>query len=66
MRSIDNVIEEIKFLQKNFGIKEIHIEDDNFTLIKLRVMEFCRKLKQENIHINWACPNGVRLDTLDE
>ncbi len=66
MRSIDNVIEEIKYLQKNFGIKEIHIEDDNFTLIKPRVMEFCKKLEQENIVIDWACPNGVRLDTLDE
>lgn len=66
MRSIDNVIEEIMYLQKNFGIKEIHIEDDNFTLIRSRVMEFCEKLKRENITIDWACPNGVRLDTLDK
>jgi radical SAM superfamily enzyme YgiQ (UPF0313 family) len=65
MRSVDNIIEEIKYLQKNFGIKEIHIEDDNFTLVKSRVIEFCERLKEENIHINWACPNGVRLDTLD-
>lgn len=66
MRSIDNIIEEIKYLQKNFGIKEIHIEDDNFTLVKSRVIEFCERLKKENIAIDWACPNGVRLDTLDK
>lgn len=66
MRSIDNVIEEIKYLQKNFGIKEIHIEDDNFTLAKPRVIEFCEKLKKENIAIDWSCPNGIRLDTLDK
>lgn len=66
MRSIDNIIEEIKYLQKNFGIKEVHIEDDNFTLVKSRVLEFCERLKRENIAIDWACPNGVRLDTLDE
>jgi len=66
IRSIDSVIKEIKYLQRNFGVKEIHIEDDNFTLVKSRVLKFCKKLKQENINIDWACPNGVRLDTLDE
>jgi len=66
MRSVGNIIEEIKYLQKSFGIKEIHIEDDNFTLMKPRVLEFCRKLKEENISIDWACTNGVRLDTLDK
>lgn len=65
-RSIDNIIAEIKYLQDKFGIKEIHIEDDNFTLMKPRVMDFCRRLKEERIFIDWACPNGVRLDTLDE
>jgi radical SAM superfamily enzyme YgiQ (UPF0313 family) len=66
MRSVDNVIEEIKYLQKSFGIREFHIEDDNFTLVKSRVIEFCRRLKEENIFIDWACTNGVRLDTLDK
>jgi len=65
MRSIDNVIEEIKHLQKTYGIREFHIEDDNFTLNKSRVMAFCNKLEEENIAIDWACTNGVRLDTLD-
>ncbi|MBN1364056.1 MAG: cobalamin-dependent protein [Syntrophaceae bacterium] len=65
-RSINNVIEEIKYLQKLFGIKEFHIEDDNFTLIKSRVMEFCKKLLKKNISIDWACTNGIRLDTLDK
>lgn len=66
MRSIDDIIEEIKYLQKNFGIKEIHIEDDCFTLVKSRVIEFCERLKKEDIVIDWACPNGIRLDTLDK
>ena len=65
-RSADNVIQEIKYLQQSFGIKEIHIEDDNFTLVKSRVMEFCKRLEEEKISIDWACTNGVRLDTLDK
>ncbi|MCX5848258.1 MAG: radical SAM protein [Deltaproteobacteria bacterium] len=66
MRSVDNVMEEIKYLQKSFGIREIHIEDDNFTLVKSQVIDFCKRLKEENISIDWACTNGVRLDTLDK
>jgi len=66
MRSVDNVIEEIKYLRKNFGIKEIHIEDDNFTLVRSRAIEFCERLIYEDISIDWACTNGVRLDTLDK
>ena len=63
-RSTDNVIEEIKILYHQYGIREIHIEDDNFTFIRNLVMEFCRKLKENNLNISWTCPNGVRLDTL--
>ena len=30
------------------------------------MVEFCNLLVDKNININWACPKGVRLDTLDE
>ncbi|OGZ36676.1 MAG: hypothetical protein A3A94_00750 [Candidatus Portnoybacteria bacterium RIFCSPLOWO2_01_FULL_43_11] len=65
-RSIDNVIEEIKLLYHKYGIREIHIEDDNFTLYNDLVKEFCYKLKENNLNISWACPNGIRLDTLSK
>lgn len=64
-RNIDNVIKEIKLLVNKYNVKEIHIEDDNFTLDKMYVTEFCNKLISENLNLIWACPNGVRLDTLD-
>lgn len=66
MRSPENIISEIELLIKKYGVKEIHIEDDNFTFNRERVVEFCNLLLDKNIKINWACPNGVRLDTLDE
>ena len=65
-RSADKVIEEIKMLYRQYGIKEIHIEDDNFTFNHDLVKDLCRKLKENNIKITWTCPNGVRLDTLTE
>ncbi len=65
-RSIDNVMEEISLLYNTYGVKEIHIEDDNFTFNKKYVLDFCKRLKNEFPHITWTCPNGVRIDTLDE
>lgn len=65
-RGIENVIQEIKILTDNYGIKEIHIEDDNFTFYPDLVKEFCEALKKNNIVISWTCPNGVRLDTLSK
>ncbi len=65
-RSVNNVIEEIKTLTENYGIKEIHIIDDNFAMYKEYVMEFCKRLSKEKINISWATPNGIRVDRLDK
>jgi len=65
-RSIDNVIKEIKFLKSRYNVREFLIEDENFTLHKNLVLEFCSRLINERLNINWSCPSGVRLDTLDK
>jgi radical SAM superfamily enzyme YgiQ (UPF0313 family) len=60
------VIEEIKYLVQDFGVKEIHLEDDNFTLKRAHVEEFCRLLLKAKLNISWATPNGVRADKVDK
>ena len=62
--SVDFTIKQIEFLHKK-GIKEIHIEDDNFTMKRDFVIKFCNKLIQKNLGITFTFPNGIRLDTLD-
>ncbi|MBI1935283.1 radical SAM protein [Candidatus Woesearchaeota archaeon] len=64
-RSPENVVNEIKYLIKNFGVKEIHFEDDNLTLKRDFMVSICNLLIQEKIRITWACPNGVRADKVD-
>jgi radical SAM superfamily enzyme YgiQ (UPF0313 family) len=59
------VIREIKYLIKNFGVGEIHIEDDNFTLNRKHAEEICQRLIREKIKISWATPNGIRADKID-
>ena len=65
-RSVKNVIAEIELLNKKYGVKEIHIVDDNFSSDKNYVKEFCEALLEKDLGISWCCPNGLRLDTLTE
>ena len=65
MRSAKNVVDEIELLVQEYGVKEIHIEDDNFTLVKKHAMQICREIVNRGIDIRWKCPNGVRVDGID-
>jgi len=64
-RSPKNIVDEIEMLVKKFGVGEIHLTDDNFTLIKEHAMAVCDELIKRNLNIFWQCPNGVRIDSLD-
>lgn len=64
-RPLADVISEIQFLITEYGIKEFHILDDNFTHGRNYAFDFCRAIMQNKIDIAWCCPNGIRLDTLD-
>lgn len=63
-RSGENVVDEIEYLVKDFGVKEIHFEDDNFTLKRERVEEICGLILERNLKISWSTPNGIRADNL--
>lgn len=65
MRSVPNIIDEIRLLQREYGIEEINILDDNFTQMGAFVSEFCTALIDNEIDISWSCPGGIRLDTLN-
>ncbi|OFX19154.1 MAG: hypothetical protein A2033_02010 [Bacteroidetes bacterium GWA2_31_9] len=65
-RSPENVVAEIKLLVNNFGVKEIHFEDDNITLKRSHIEQICNLIITEKIKISWACPNGIRADKVDE
>jgi radical SAM superfamily enzyme YgiQ (UPF0313 family) len=54
-RSAEKIIDEIKYLIANYGIKEISFYDDTFSAIKPNLIKFCNLLVQENIKITWSC-----------
>ncbi len=63
-RSLDNVLAEIRYLVDRYGLKEINIDDGTFTTRKSRVIEFCQRLRDQNLKVIWTC-NG-RVDNLDD
>jgi radical SAM superfamily enzyme YgiQ (UPF0313 family) len=58
-RSARSIIDEIRVLTKDYGIKHIEIIDDMFVLNTKRVKELHDMLKKEGIIIHWSCSSRV-------
>lgn len=54
-RSGKNLVAEMKALIKEYGISYFHFWDDNFTLGRTFVQEFCREVLEEKLEIKWVC-----------
>lgn len=65
VRNPESIVEEVKFLNKNYGIKNILFVDDTFTLSKESTFEFCRLLREKNLNISWSCETRVHLVDLE-
>lgn len=65
-RNPDEVVDEIEMLVHRYGVREIQIEDDNFTFTRSHAMAVCEELIRRKIKVVWSLPNGVRIDRLDE
>lgn len=59
----DWIIDNIKSLVKNYNCKGIYFREDNFTIKRKRVEEFCERLMFEGLNIQWMCE--TRVDSLD-
>ena len=55
-RSVNNVLEEIKYLQNIYKTKAIYFREDNFTINIKRLVEFCDKMT-----IPWMCESRADL-----
>mgnify|MGYP001469821076 CR=1 FL=1 len=50
----------VDYLVRNWGIKELEIEDDNFTVNPKRVIEICERIKHHGLRL--TMPNAMRAD----
>jgi radical SAM superfamily enzyme YgiQ (UPF0313 family) len=64
VRSPEHVVDEIERLVKEFGVKQIDILDDNFTLYMDRADKILDLIIQRGIKVAINIQNGVRADRL--
>jgi len=64
MRSPDSLIQEIKYLKREYQIDSFYFIDDLFTINKENVKQFCHQLIKQKIHLLWGCSSKV--STLNE
>lgn len=64
LRSISNVIDEIKMAINLYGITYVYIQDELFVVSEKRVLEFERLLKENDIDIKYAVE--ARVDIFNE
>jgi anaerobic magnesium-protoporphyrin IX monomethyl ester cyclase len=65
-RSAQNVLDELWFLKKTYGIKEIMFEDDNVTASRKHCTELFQMMIDQKIDLRWDTPNGVGMWTLTD
>ncbi len=64
MKSTDRIINEINYYMNKYNIREFDFIHDQFTAYKEKTLEFCRKILDQGIDIEWSC--SARADTLDK
>lgn len=62
-RTAEKIIQEIMYLQKNYGIRDITFYDDTFTTNKKNVGDFCDLILKNKIDLTWCCFS--RVDTVN-
>lgn len=66
VRSVNNVLREMRLLKDVYDIEEIMFEDDNVTANPKRAKELFRRMVEEKFDFLWDTPNGVGVWAMDE
>jgi len=65
-RTPENVIDELEWLKREFGIQEIEFIDDVFNLDIERAKKIMDLMIENNFNLKFSFPNGLRADRMDE
>ncbi len=66
-RSALNLVQEMEYIKRQFPeVREVLIDDDNFTVDQEHVIEFCRLMVERRVKVAWTVEARVnlRLDTM--
>ena len=65
LRDPKKVVDEIEYVIDTFGVREVQIVDDNFSLNREHAVQTCEEILSRGLDISWCLPNGVRADRVD-
>ncbi len=65
-RGYDHIFEELRFLQKEYGIKRFVLEDEGTGVAEKFLHNFCNKIKEYGFKGKFAMGVGMRLDQYNE
>ena len=54
-RAVENVIAELEWLKKDYGVQEFLFFDDVLTLDKKRTQKLCNLMIEKNLGMRWVC-----------
>ncbi|MBN2381892.1 radical SAM protein [bacterium] len=60
-RSPENVLDELEHLVLEYGVEEIHFQDNNITADIARADRLFRGMIERNFRLHWTTPNGIAL-----
>ena len=66
MRSVEDVIDEIRHLNSAYGVTNIDFYDLTAIIRKEWILEFCAALRREGLEITWQIPAGTRSEAIDD
>jgi len=65
-RDVKSTVDEMQHLRDEYGVREIHFEDDQLVLNKDYFKSLCEEIAARNLDMVWTTPNGVYVNALDE
>jgi len=66
LRSVPDVVREIKLLVEHYGAGEIEVVDDIFNIDLPRAKAICDEIVRLGLKVKISFPNGLRVDQMDE
>lgn len=63
-RSPSNVVDEMEYLVRDFGVQHIVFRDPMFSMQQKRVIAICDEIVRRGLNVTWKCE--TRMDCLDE
>lgn len=62
-RAVESILNELRYLKEEFGVRTVSFFDEAFTIDKKRVVALAKALKHEGLGITWYC--NTRVDLVD-